>query len=155
MYSQLLPRFQGKPCSVFFAPLDVKLDDENCVEPDLFIVCDQRQIKRTHVEGAPKLVVEIISDSSVMRDRVRKMRLYARFGVAEVWLVTPWPSIVEVFLLDGMTYRVAGAYRKEDAFVSPTFPDLSLDLSRVFDFPPEPGDAIEVVKEPPGSFTRK
>lgn len=152
---QLAPHFRGKPCTLFLAPLDIKFDDENCVEPDLFVVCNPRQIKRTHVEGAPRLVVEIISDSSVMRDRVRKMRLYARFGVKEVWLVTPWPSIVEVFVLSGKTYRLAGAFRKEDACASPTFPDLRLDLARVFDFPPEPGDAVEVVKEPPAAYARK
>jgi Uma2 family endonuclease len=151
----MLPQFRGKPCSAFFAPLDVRFDDENCTEPDLLIVCDERQIKRTHIEGAPKLIVEIISDFSVTRDRVRKMRLYARFGVEEVWLVTPWPPIVEVFALDGKSFRLGGAYRKEDAFRSPAFPDLRLDLSRVFDFPPEPGDVIEVIKEPPVSYGRK
>lgn len=152
---QIRQQLKRKPCELFVAPLDVRFDDGNCTEPDLLIVCDPRQVRRTHIEGPPALVAEIISESSVTRDRVRKMRIYARFGVKEVWLITPQPSAFEVFVLDGPTYRLAGGYGKTDAFASPTFPELQLDLARVFDFPPEPGDAVEVVKEPPASYARR
>jgi Uma2 family endonuclease len=144
--------FQGKPCEVIIAPLDVKLDDENCVEPDLFVLCDPKKLRRNYVDGVPELVVEILSLGHESRDRVRKMRIYARFGVKEVWLITPMPSMFEVFVLDGATYRLAGSYTKKDQAVSPTFPEVQLDLPALFDFPPEPGDTVEVVKEPPGTY---
>jgi Uma2 family endonuclease len=149
---QMLPCFKGTPCRVFIAPLDVRLDDENCVEPDLFVVCDPRKIQRTHVDGAPDLAVEILSPGHESRDRVRKMRIYARFGVKEVWLITPQPAMFEVFTLDGATYRLAGSYTKQDRATSPGFPALDLNLPALFDFPPEPGDAVEAVKEPPASY---
>jgi Uma2 family endonuclease len=152
MTVQLRPQLRKGPCELIIAPLDVKFDEENCTEPDLMIVCDPAQYRRNHVVGPPALVVEILSDHSIARDRVRKMRVYARFGVREYWIVTPWPPMVEVYHLDGPTYRLAGSYRKEDPFRSASFPDLKLDLAAVFDYPPEPGDAVEVVKEPPAAY---
>lgn len=155
LFVQLHPQFKGKKCQPILAPFDVKFDDLNCTEPDLMIVCDPNQIKTNHVEGAPALVVEIVSDHGIVRDRVHKMRLYARSGVKEYWIITPWPPMIEVFLLDGESYRVAGGFRKEDAFRSPSFPKLKLDLKAIFDYPPGPGDVVEVVKEPPGRYRTK
>ncbi len=149
MGAQLLPQFQNSACQLFVAPLDVKLDDLNCVEPDLMIVCDPRQIRKNHIEGAPALVVEVVSEHGSFRDRVKKMKLYAQFGVKEYWIVTQWQPMIEVFLLDGPTYRVAGSFGKDDAFSSPSFPELKLDLKAIFDYPPEPDEELEVVKEPP------
>jgi Uma2 family endonuclease len=139
--------FKGKPCKPFAAPADVKLSDDDVVQPDLMVVCDQDQIKETHVEGAPALVIEILSPSTHSHDRKRKMELYARSGVKEVWLVSPRPASIEVFLLDGATYRFVGMYQVEDDFKSPAFPELRLDLKEVFDFPLEPGEPVYVVKE--------
>jgi Uma2 family endonuclease len=147
MFFQLKGFFNGKPCRPFVAPADVKLSDVDVVQPDLMVVCDPDQIKETHVEGAPALVVEILSPSTHSHDRKRKMELYARSGVKEVWLVSPRPASIEVFLLDGATYRFVGIYEIADAFKSPGFPELKLDLEAVFDFPLEPGEPVYVVKE--------
>jgi Uma2 family endonuclease len=104
-------------------------------------------MKRTHVEGAPALAIEILSESTALYDRTRKLRLYERSGVGEIWLVTPYPWLVEVLRLDGESYRLAGTYTKTDRLTSPTFPDLVVDLARVFDFPLEPGEEIQMVRE--------
>ena len=105
LFRQMANHLHGKPCNPFIAPADLKLSDEDVVQPDLMVVCDQNQIKESHVEGAPALVVEILSPSTQGHDRKRKMALYARAGVKEVWLVSPLPPGIEVFLLDGATYR--------------------------------------------------
>ena len=147
LYLQLGLYFCGKSCKPFIAPTDLKLSDEDVVQPDLMVVCDQTQITESHVEGAPALVVEILSPSTQSHDRKRKMALYARAGVKEVWLVSPLPPGIEVFLLDGATYRFMGMYQLADEFKSPGFDDLELDLEAVFDFPLEPTPEVYVVKE--------
>ncbi len=78
---QLKSFFNGKPCKPFAAPADGKLSDEDVVQPDLMVVCDTAQIKESHVEGAPALVIEILSPSTQNHDRKRKMELFARAGV--------------------------------------------------------------------------
>ncbi len=139
--------FAGKPCQVYPAPTEVKLSDEDVVQPDLLVVCDKIQLKETHVEGPPALVVEILSPSTANFDRVRKMRLYARSGVKEVWLVTPYPWLVEVFVLDGASYRLAQGYEKNDTLISASFPGLRIELETVFDYEIPPHEQVPMVKE--------
>ena len=154
LYRQMANHFTGRRCEVLAAPMDVVLSEEDVVQPDLLVVCDTNQIKRTHIEGAPSLVVEILSGSSERLDRRLKLELYARAGVKEYWLVSPFPSYVEVLVLDGATYRIARVVAKEQELLSPTFPDLKVALRDVFDFPLEPGEEPPVAREPPGSAYR-
>lgn len=151
----LAAHFTGKPCRALVAPLDVKLDAENIVQPDLVVVCRPGQIRRTHIEGAPTLVIEVLSPSSALHDRAVKLPLYARQGVQEVWLVTPYPHCVEIFLLDGPGYRLAQVLKRQDTLQSPAFPDLSIPLATIFDFALEPGEEPPLVREPPGRYEGK
>ena len=147
LVSALSHSLRGKSCRVFIAPLDVKLAEDTVVQPDLVVVCDPHQIQRTHIAGAPKLVVEILSTSTWRHDRMRKLNLYAQVGVAEFWLVTPHPGLVEVLELRDGRYTIAGTFLPEDTLTSPTFPELRLALPNVFDFPIEPDEQIDMVKE--------
>ena len=142
----LLPAFHGKPCQLLVAPMDVKLSDHDLVQPDLLVVCDPRQLRRTHVEGPPRLIIEILSESTLRHDRVRKLNLYARAGVPEYWLVTPHPSMIEVLHNENASFRVAGSYTEHDSLQSVVFPQLKLDLGALFaDLPDQP--PIQEVRE--------
>ena len=149
---QMANFFKGKPCRAIAAPMDVRLSEEDVVQPDLLVVCDPRKIEVTHVEGAPTLVVEILSPSSSLRDRALKTALYAKARVKEYWIVTPWPSLVEVFVLDRGGYRLHRAFTKEEELASPAFPELKVTLRDVFDFPLAPEEQPPAVKEPPPSY---
>ncbi len=150
---QLFNFFDKHPCEVFVAPTDVKLSEHDVVQPDLLVVCDETQMKRTHIEGAPTLIIEILSSSTTLHDRMHKMDLYAASGVKEVWLVTPYPALVEVYLLKDKSYLLKKVFSKNDELKSPTFKDLKLDLAPVFDFPLEPDENIYVIKEGPSKQT--
>jgi Uma2 family endonuclease len=139
--------FMKRKCQVLDAPVDLKLSEDDVVQPDLLVVCDPKQILPTHIEGPPSLVIEILSPSSQVQDRVRKMKLYARAGVPEYWIVTPSPPLIEVFTLAGEAYRLAGGYEDRHTLKSPSFPDLEMPLHDVFDFPIEPGEKVWVVRE--------
>ena len=144
--------FATRPCDVYVAPTDVKLSEEDIVQPDLLVVCDKDKIKPTHIEGAPTLVIEILSPSTEVKDRGLKMDLYARSGVAEVWIVTPYPSLIEVYSLTEQGYRHVKAYSKEETLHSEAFKDLEMTLEPIFDFPLDPGEEIRVVRESPAAY---
>jgi Uma2 family endonuclease len=144
---QLANHFRGKTCRVFGAPLDVRLSEVDVFQPDLMVVCHPEQIRSGHIQGPPSLVVEVLSPASAWLDRCEKLEAYARAGVQEYWLVTPWPSLVEVLALDAGKYRVERVCRKEDTLVSVAFPELQVTLADVFDFPPEPGERLPIVRE--------
>ena len=77
---------RDKPCEAYPAPTDLKLSDTDIVQPDLMVVCEPDKVKPTHIEGPPTLVIEILSPSTELLDRGRKLDLYAASGVKEVWL---------------------------------------------------------------------
>ncbi len=80
----------GKDCVPFVAPCGVKLDfddDKTIVEPDVFVVCDRSKISKKRIDGAPDLVIEVISPSSKKKDYYIKHERYARAKVREYWIV--------------------------------------------------------------------
>ena len=52
LFRQMANHLHGKPCKPFIAPTDLKLSDEDVVQPDLMVVCDEKQITESHVDGA-------------------------------------------------------------------------------------------------------
>ena len=82
---------RGGSCKVYAAPFAVNLfaNDMTIVEPDLSVVCDSGKLSSRGCEGAPDLVVEIVSPSSRGMDYGTKQNLYREAGVREYWIVDP------------------------------------------------------------------
>ncbi|RWR06355.1 Uma2 family endonuclease [Siminovitchia fortis] len=128
-----------KKCEVFFAPFDVRLMGENkknedindVVQPDLSIVCDQEKLDDKGCNGAPDMIIEVLSPSSVKMDRWIKFRLYEKAGVKEYWLVDPMNDSIEVHLLNNGIFEFHGVFTKEDTISVHIFPDLKLDLHQI------------------------
>lgn len=93
---------KGKPCTPIPDGVTVFLTDEDHFVPDFMVVCDRDKLKGDGVHGAPDLVVEVLSPSTVKRDRTRKKDVYGRCGVREYWLVDPASRTVEVYRNTGM-----------------------------------------------------
>ena len=93
----------GGNCTVFAVPVDTQLSTENdkdAFEPDLQIVCDNSKLMndRHIVIGAPDFVMEVLSPSTMGRDRVQKYHKYMTYGVREYWIVDPFRREVMVSL---------------------------------------------------------
>lgn len=119
---------------VMHAPCDVYLDNENVVQPDILFISKDRLgiIGEKNIQGAPDLVIEIISENSVYRDMVQKKRLYARFGVKEYWIVLPEEEEIEVYILKDNTYQLYDTYRKTGILESPSLEGLKIVLKEIF-----------------------
>ena len=122
---------------VFAAPTEVILTDPegiNIVQPDIIFVSKEREHIITHanIQGAPDLLVEILSPSTGRRDRTVKLDLYARHGVGEYWLANPDAQTVTVMLLKDGEYEVVGNYGIGDTLTSPTLEGFSVSLDRIF-----------------------
>jgi len=92
--------------TLFAAPVDVRLfpredlSDTTVVVPDIVVVRDAAKLDGRAVNGAPDLVIEVLSPSSARRDRVLKLQLYQEAGVGEYWIVSPEERTVTVYILD-------------------------------------------------------
>ena len=116
---------------VFIAPYDVVLDPSTVLEPDILFVSQARKsiIKEGCIEGAPDLVVEVVSESSRALDRRIKRDRYAKFGVPEYWLLEPYEPRIEVLRLKGKKYQVLADFGPGDTMESPTFPGFQLPIA--------------------------
>lgn len=149
---QLGPQLQGGSCRLYTAPLDVKLSEHDLVQPDLLVVCRSQQIRPGTIEGPPRLVIEVLSPSTLRHDRVRKLDLYGRTGVEECWLVNPSPFMVEVYSNQGGVFARRGAATETGSFSSPAFPQLRLDLAGLYASLPAHPLPPEEVRESTASY---
>ena len=118
------------------APLDVVLSDADVFQPDIVFVSNERRSiirKGLNVQGAPDLVVEVLSPSTAQRDRTLKRERYARFGVREYWIADIVGGTVEVNVSSGDKFEVVGMYGEGDIFESPLLPGLEVDVNSVFE----------------------
>ena len=89
---------KGKRCQAFGDHVDVFLDEKKRYQPDVTITCDKDKIRQDGIHGAPDLVVEILSRTTIFRDRGFKKDAYEVAGVKEYWIVDPVSRIIEVYL---------------------------------------------------------
>ena len=126
---------RGKKCRVFFAPTDVRLNtdswDNTVVQPDLLVVCDKSKIDEKGIIGAPDMVVEVLSPSSVSHDMITKFMLYLKANVREYWIVDPVSGNIIVNILEDGKY-VATAYEKTKKVSVSVLDGCVVDLAEVF-----------------------
>src|SRR6266568_6574316 len=132
---RLIDRFVTKNNrgEVFYAPIDIVFDEENTVQPDIvFIATPNLQIiQRRAIFGVPDLLVELVSPSSVRRDRYDKKQLYARFGVKEYWIGDPANKALEILTLKSGNYELHCSAEEKGKLTSLLLPGLEFDLSEI------------------------
>jgi Uma2 family endonuclease len=119
---------------VHHAPIDVILSRHDIVQPDIVFVRRERRdiVTPADIEGAPDLVVEIVSPSTRRTDVLVKSRLYARCGVPLYWIVDPDIDRIETFRLEGGAYAPEAAALRPDVLRPPSFPGLEIPLEEIF-----------------------
>jgi Uma2 family endonuclease len=128
LYTVLDAAAQQTGGRALMSPIDVVLGDHSVVQPDLvYLSASRRDLIRDQVDGAPDLVIEVLSPGSHHRDRVAKLRLYAMAGVGECWLVDPDTRTFE-FLVNRRG-RFVVSVPEDDVHASPVVPGLSLDVA--------------------------
>ena len=119
----------GAPIDTVFTPWDV-------VEPDVvFIADDQRTIiTEPNIQGAPALVVEVLSPGTKKRDLGVKKDLFDRGRVREYWIVDPEANTVAIHRrnAEGSLSRVQSLPEDANAVTTPLLPGFSLSLEKLF-----------------------
>ncbi len=142
IFRQLANFLEGKPCKVYPAPFGVRLfekdgdlpeDVDTVVEPDISVICDRDKLDDHGCKGAPDMVIEILSPSSLRHDRLVKLNLYQRAGVREYWIADPENRSVMVFLPDASgSLRLHEDYGREDVAKVNVLDGCFIELSKVF-----------------------
>jgi len=136
---ELYQFLKGKDCKVFHAPFDVRLlkeakedkDIYTVVQPDICVVCDPEKIDKLGCEGAPDLVIEILSLGNSKKEMKFKYALYEEAKVPEYWIIDPDHQNVLVYVLKDNTYQNP-INVVDDYIPSQKFPTLKLHTDDFF-----------------------
>ena len=127
-----------KTCNFFSAPFDVRLPiasakkDTTVVQPDLCIICDESKLDDYGCNGAPDLIVEIVSPNNSKYDVDTKFRLYQEAGVMEYWIVQTEMKTVLVYRLQDGVYVGSKPFAEGEIIESPLFPEMKIAVDEVF-----------------------
>jgi len=128
-------------CQVFAAPFDVRLtrmrDDrevKTVVQPDLCVICDPSKLDERGCNGAPDLIIEILSPGNSRTEMKDKFELYQEAGVLEYWVVSPIEKTILVWTLDKQGIYMSRQPKVEgDTVTTPIVPNLAVDVTEVFE----------------------
>ncbi len=107
----------GKKCTAISDGTDLFLSENNVFIPDMMVVRDPDKIKWNGVHGAPDLVAEVLSPSTMRNDRGRKKDAYEKAGVREYWIVNTSDQSVEQYLLKDGRFDLHAVYVLYPAYV--------------------------------------
>jgi Uma2 family endonuclease len=101
---------------IYTSPIDVILSDIEVRQPDIVMVHHTRMsiITQRGIEGPPDLVMEVVSPHSRKRDKVKKTKAYARYGVAEYWIIDPANRTIEQYVINEDKYELAEVYNDDE-----------------------------------------
>ncbi len=122
------------PCEVYLSPCDVRLDMDNytMVQPDLLVICREYDIHAIRYEGAPDLVVEILSPSTRSKDMLLKLYKYQNAGVREYWIIDPKYQEVTVHYFEAEDYRPQRYQFDMEIPIAISKGECKIDFSRIF-----------------------
>lgn len=119
---------------VYVAPLEVYFDDDNVPQPDVMWIAptNLKVIGEKRLEGAPDLIVEVLSPGTAKNDKETKFRLYQKYQVREYWIVDPVHQLVDVWSLVEGRFVWQGAYGVGDTFNSSVLGGQSIEVTLIF-----------------------
>ena len=118
---------------VFVSPLDVVLSKEDVLQPDILFISKGREsiITERNIQGAPDLVVEVLSSGTADRDRTLKRTRYLKFGVREYWIVDPESKSIEVLKAGQSDFETVRVYSEGATATSPILEGIQVDVTTI------------------------
>lgn len=119
---------------VLYAPIDVYLFETETYQPDIIFISKERPtiIGEKKIEGAPDLVVEILSPSTAYYDLRHKMRVYEKSGVKEYWIADPIEKTIELYENAAGAFSIFSKASEKGSVRSKLLAGFELDLVTIF-----------------------
>jgi Uma2 family endonuclease len=105
--------------------IDVKVEEDTILQPDASIVCSS--IDKEFLDFPPSLVVEILSESTALKDRITKFSIYEKFGVKYYLIVDAEKETVEIYSLKDSKYELQ-SFSAESDFTFSFLDDCNIDI---------------------------
>ena len=121
--------------AVVIAPFDIVLSDYDVLQPDLVFFGAEKRSRLNPLSAAhvvPDLAIEVLSRSTEVGDRGRKLQLLAQHGLPEYWVVDPAVRTLEIYTRSGLELVLVSSCEGNQEIVSPTLSGLRFQLDLLF-----------------------
>jgi len=119
---------------IFPAPTDVIFAGIEILQPDLVFISTEKFeiLTRENIQGAPDLVIEVLSPRTEKRDRTLKLKVYSKFGVREYWMANHEKATVEIWRRKGKKLVFHALLDRTQTLTTPLLPGLGIALEKIF-----------------------
>ena len=119
---------------VFDAPIDVYFEETETYQPDIIFISKERLniIKETKIEGAPDLIIEILSPATAYYDLRKKFKIYEKHGVKEYWIVDPEEKSIEIYINEKQKFILVETKNKTGTIKSQLLKNFEIELEKIF-----------------------
>lgn len=137
MVSAKLQYLLTESCSdeyfVLNAPIDLILSETEVRQPDLVLIHRSRLdiLAKRGIVGIPDLVVEVLSPSTIKRDKLDKLKVYAQYHIPEYWIIDHDTQVLEQYLLNQSSYELTNIYMDDEQIQSDKLPCVSLTMNEI------------------------
>ncbi len=132
----LLNKFieKDKTGIILYSPIDVHFGEFETYQPDIVFISKEREdiIKEKRIEGAPDLVIEILSENNAYYDLKHKKNIYEKFGVKEYWIVDPMDKSLEVYVNEGNEFTLFDKKQTKGEIKSKFLSKLIMEVEEIF-----------------------
>ena len=142
IHGQLYNYLKGKKCQSFVSPLDVCLSgvrnpkkEYNVVQPDILVVCDENKITNNMgIQGAPDLIIEVLSPTSKKHDTFVKYNLYQYYGVKEYWIIDGEVGVIYQYIINEKNiYTLPKTYEITENIKVNILKDCTISLKNIIE----------------------
>ncbi|HDL18575.1 MAG TPA: Uma2 family endonuclease [Bacteroidetes bacterium] len=119
---------------IFDAPFDVIFGETNVIQPDLLFISNENKkiLTEKNIQGAPDLIIEILSPATAYYDLIEKKEIYEKFGVQEYWIVDPKRQWIEIYTLTDRKYQLFQRQEIKGKIHSKILAGFELSLENIF-----------------------
>ncbi len=142
IHGQLYNYLKGKKCQSFVSPLDVCLSgvrnpkkEYNVVQPDILVVYDENKITNNMgIQGAPDLIIEVLSPTSKKHDTFVKYNLYQYYGVKEYWIIDGEVGVIYQYIINEKNiYTLPKTYEITENIKVNILKDCTISLKNIIE----------------------
>jgi len=124
----------GRRGQWLYSPQDVKFDEGNVLQPDILYIAEERKAEliKNKIEGAPDLIIEILSPSNAYYDLRQKKDIYEKYGVKEYIIIDPIQQNADLYILKNGVFILEQKAQLTETLKSLLLPGFDIEVSKLF-----------------------